>query len=124
MPVAKEVTIEHYRHQQQCSTAIVGGCRVGHQDPKTRKLVGKEWCIESMSKEFADNFHLPCLQHACSGAHTACAGYLTRASAFYTPKFAKRAVHFMCKIPNPDMSPNASMLNMRQCQCRVFTSKG
>ena len=114
--------MDKWRKQEQTHTAIVGGCRVGLQDPKTGAVVGKEWRVVCTSKTFAEKFHLPCLREACAGNHTACEGHVTRASAFYTRKLAKRAVHYMQQNQNPEPVPTC--LNMHECQCDVFKFKG
>ena len=115
--------MDKYRHAQHTHTCIVGGCRVGLHDTKTGHLVGKEWRVESTSEHFAKHMHLPCQGGACAGTHIACEGNLTRASAFYTPKFASRAVYYMQKLGN-HMSESKPQLNMSVCQCREFRWKG
>ena len=115
--------MDKYRHAQHTHTCIVGGWRVGLHDPKTGHLVGKEWRVESTSEHFAKHMHLPCQGGACAGTHVACEGNLTRASAFYTPKFASRAVYYMQKLGN-HMSESKPQLNMSVCQCHEFRWKG
>lgn len=41
------------RQQMGTYTAVVGGCRVDLKDPKTQKVLGKEWGVESTNEEFA-----------------------------------------------------------------------
>ena len=117
--------MDRWRTVQGTSTAIVGGCRVGLQNPKTGEVIGKEWRVESTSKQFAEQLHLPCLHKLCPGNHTTCEGSLTRRSAYYTPKFAKRVVYYLQKVPayNRDV-PGDECPDMSQCKCHEFKFKG
>ena len=114
--------MDRYRYLQNTHTCIVGGCRVGLHDPKTGNVIGKEWRVETTSESFAKGFHMPCQGQQCQGNHTACEGSLTRASAFYTPKFASRAVFYMQKLSS--VMSHCQQMNMSQCQCREFRFKG
>ena len=117
--------IDRMRHKLGMHTSIVGGCRVGLSDPKTGSLVGKEWRVESTSQGFSQTFHLPCLQSACEGNHTRCEGNLTRHSAFYTHKFAARAIKCMSNN-NPGLAGQEGneMRRSQMCLCREFRFKG
>ena len=120
--------MDRFRSEHNTHTAIVGGCRVGLRDKKSGHLVGKEWRIETTSELFARNIHIPCLQASCEGPHVVCESHLTRMSAFYTPKFASRMIHYMQQVPHvsQDMQNRCKgdSLNMLQCQCHVFKCKG
>ena len=113
--------IGRWRHREKTSTCIVGGCRVGLQDPKTGGKLGKEWRIETTCARFAECMHLPCLGSACEGLHVQCQGSLTRQSAFYTKQFASRAVRYMSQNPPEEVSNHPWM---QTCHCKEFRHKG
>ena len=108
------------RERLNMRTAIVGGCRAGLQDPNSGGVIGKEWRIESTSHALAKGIHLPCLKGECPGRHVPCEGSLTRRTAFYTPKMAKRVVHYMRSPEIEPRSPEPS----QHCDCKNFVEKG
>ena len=116
--------IDRWRNRLQTYTAIVGGCRVGLVDPKSGDRVGKEWRVESTCEQFARQLHLPCQGHSCEGNHTRCEGSLTRASAFYTSQFARRALHYMVKCEAPGKANKKLQEWWQGCHCQEFKDRG
>ena len=130
---------ERFREHVGTFTAIVGGCRVDLFVPNTRKFIQKEWRIETTHEGFAKSLHLPCLRNACQGEHTPCEGRLTRMSAFYPVKMAKRIIRCLRNLvtketvqscvelgrsehpPKPQTGP---FLVGDHCNCRLFRDQG
>ena len=130
---------EHFREHMGTFTAIVGGCRVDLFVPNTRKFIQKEWRVETTSEDFSRYLHLPCLRDACQGEHTPCEGRLTRMSAFYPLKMAKRIIRCLrllttkemvqdCLKPGKEGTPQkpqtGPFLGGDHCNCRLFRDQG
>ena len=113
--------MDRMRQDLGMSTAIIGGCRVGLLAKDSHSVMGKEWRIESTCPGFARDVHLPCLGKECTGTHVSCQGQLSRMSAFYTPKMAKRVVHYM-EQDRADI--NSCVPKIQECQCSKFKWKG
>ena len=119
--------MDKYRQDVGTSTAIIGGCRVGLQNPSTGALLGKEWRIESTCQSFASAVHLPCVQSECPGKHVTCEGSMTRLSAFYTPKMVKRVVHYLRESSQSQQKcqgSDATGISLTKCCCKSFQFKG
>ena len=130
---------ERFREHVGTFTAIVGGCRVDLFVPNTRKFIQKECRIETTHEGFAKSLHLPCLRDACQGEHTPCEGRLTRMSAFYPVKMAKRIIRCLRNLvtketvqscvelgrseppPKPQTGP---FLVGDHCNCKLFRDQG
>ena len=109
--------IDRMRRELKTHTAIIGGCRVGLHAKDSQSVVGKEWRVESTSSMFAKQVHLG---QECPGTHVACQGQLSRASAFYTPKMAKRVIYYMRQCQDES---DPLQLDMSVCQCSMFKWK-
>ena len=120
-----------------CGTcpAIIGSCQVNVRCPESRKLLGKEWRIESTSPTFAKNIHCPCPSQDCRKNHVTSLGKTLRDTAFYSPEFAKRVVHHMLRddqfiAGKADMETRQRELQELQdirwdeCQCKRFQGSG
>ena len=132
--------MDRMKTQMKLHTAIVGGCRVGLKDPKTQKVVGKEWRIETTNERFACKVHLPCLREQCPKEHVVCEGSLTRMSAFYPETMAKRVIHHLRNQETwEELQPQLTtkglfqgelfskygqVYNPKKCNCDMFQDQG
>ena len=89
---------ERWRHKHNTRTAIVSGCQVNLKDSKTGRKLGKEWRMEVTHRELGEKLHCVCKCQPHELPHATCEGSLTRASAYYTPEFARRAVFHMSRL--------------------------
>ena len=66
---------------------VTKGCRVDLRDPKSKGLLQKGWKLATTHEDMCRRMELP---RRCDRPHIACEGNLTRMTAYYTDKMAKR----------------------------------
>ena len=93
--------MDKWRNRHQTQTAIIAGCQVNLKNPKTQKLLGKEWRLECTNHQLASAIHAPC-QCGSGYQHAPCEGSMTRTTAFYTPEMVRRVVRHMKCLGNPE----------------------